>query len=58
MGVRVSADEEFEGLDVGEHGMSAYPDFATHPSSFGSLAPGMPAAAVTAAATRPVTAKP
>jgi Amt family ammonium transporter len=58
MGVRVSADEEFEGLDVGEHGMSAYPDFATHPSSFGSLAPGMPAAAATAAATRPVTAKP
>jgi Amt family ammonium transporter len=58
MGVRVSAEEEFEGLDVGEHGMSAYPDFATHPSSFGSVVPGAPALHATAAATRPVTAKP
>ncbi len=58
LGVRVSADEEFEGLDVGEHGMSAYPDFATHPSSFGSIAPGLPAAAAAAAAAKPVTAKP
>lgn len=29
MGVRVSEHEEREGLDVGEHGMSAYPDFVT-----------------------------
>jgi Amt family ammonium transporter len=58
LGVRVSAEEEFEGLDVGEHGMSAYPDFATHPSSFGSLAPGTAPAPATAAATRPLTAKP
>lgn len=28
MGIRVSAKEEFEGLDIGEHGNSAYPDFA------------------------------
>ncbi len=27
MGIRVSADEEMEGLDYGEHGNSAYPDF-------------------------------
>ncbi|MGH7786722.1 MAG: ammonium transporter [Candidatus Binatia bacterium] len=27
MGLRVSAEEEIEGLDVGEHGNSAYPDF-------------------------------
>jgi len=27
MGVRVSEAEELEGLDVGEHGMEAYPDF-------------------------------
>jgi ammonium transporter, Amt family len=27
-GVRVSADEEKEGLDIGEHGNNAYPDFA------------------------------
>ena len=31
MGVRVSAEEEFEGLDIGEHGQEAYPDFG--PSS-------------------------
>lgn len=27
MGVRVSEEEEVEGLDVGEHGMEAYPEF-------------------------------
>ncbi|MCE5315668.1 MAG: ammonium transporter [Armatimonadota bacterium] len=27
VGLRVTADEEIEGLDIGEHGMSAYPDF-------------------------------
>jgi ammonium transporter, Amt family len=29
MGIRVSADEEIEGLDIGEHGMVAYPDFVS-----------------------------
>ena len=29
VGIRVSAEEEIEGLDIGEHGMSAYPEFAT-----------------------------
>jgi Amt family ammonium transporter len=28
MGLRVSEEEEMEGLDLGEHGMEAYPDFA------------------------------
>ncbi len=28
MGIRVSEKEEFEGLDIGEHGMEAYPDFS------------------------------
>jgi Amt family ammonium transporter len=28
IGVRVSLEEEIEGLDIGEHGNSAYPDFA------------------------------
>ena len=28
MGIRVSIEEEIEGLDIGEHGNSAYPDFA------------------------------
>jgi Amt family ammonium transporter len=29
MGLRVDPDEEFEGLDLAEHGMAAYPDFST-----------------------------
>ncbi len=31
-GIRVSSEEELEGLDIGEHGNEAYPDFqgATH----------------------------
>ncbi len=29
VGIRVSAAEEIEGLDVGEHGMEAYPGFAS-----------------------------
>lgn len=28
MGVRVTAEEEHEGLDIGEHGNEAYPDFS------------------------------
>jgi Amt family ammonium transporter len=27
IGIRVPAKEESEGLDIGEHGMEAYPDF-------------------------------
>ncbi|MEO7597700.1 MAG: ammonium transporter [Opitutus sp.] len=29
MGIRVSAEEETEGLDIGEHGNEAYPNFST-----------------------------
>jgi Amt family ammonium transporter len=29
VGIRVSAEEEIEGLDIGEHGNVAYPDFVT-----------------------------
>jgi ammonium transporter, Amt family len=29
MGVRVSPEEESEGLDIGEHGQEAYPDFSS-----------------------------
>ena len=32
MGIRVSAEEEIEGLDIGEHGNNAYPDFVTKSS--------------------------
>ena len=28
-GIRVSEEEETQGLDIGEHGMEAYPDFAS-----------------------------
>jgi Amt family ammonium transporter len=30
-GIRVSEGEELEGLDIGEHGMEAYPDFTPIP---------------------------
>jgi len=52
MGVRVTAEEELEGLDIGEHGISAYPDFATHSSRFGGgYGKGAPAAVSPAYAT-------
>jgi len=35
MGLRVSPEEEMEGLDVGEHGNVAYPDFVMHADSIG-----------------------
>jgi len=28
-GIRVTEQEELEGLDIGEHGMEAYPDFVS-----------------------------
>ncbi len=34
MGVRVSLKEEIEGLDIGEHGNQAYPEFVIHRQSF------------------------
>jgi Amt family ammonium transporter len=33
MGLRVSLEEEIEGLDIGEHGQLAYPEFVTRKSS-------------------------
>jgi ammonium transporter, Amt family len=35
MGLRVTAEEEIEGLDLGEHGASAYPDFVVVGASGG-----------------------
>jgi Amt family ammonium transporter len=57
LGLRVSEEEEVEGLDVGEHGISAYPDFATHPSSFGSVPHGAAPAYQPRPSTQPATAK-
>jgi ammonium transporter, Amt family len=39
VGLRVSEEEEIEGLDLGEHGISAYPDFAGTPSFIGHGGP-------------------
>ncbi len=33
VGLRVSREEEMEGLDVGEHGIEAYPDYQVHPDA-------------------------
>jgi Amt family ammonium transporter len=41
IGVRVSAEEEIEGLDIGEHGNVAYPDFVTVSARGSSVFPGM-----------------
>ena len=57
MGLRVSEEEEIEGLDIGEHGNSAYPDFATHSSSFGSPVPGASPAYQPVPSGKPATAK-
>jgi ammonium transporter, Amt family len=38
MGLRVSEEEELEGLDIGEHGMEAYPDFQGVAEAGGSVA--------------------
>jgi Amt family ammonium transporter len=35
VGLRVSAEEELAGLDLGEHGASAYPDFQISSRTFG-----------------------
>ena len=36
IGIRVSAEEELEGLDMGEHGMEAYPGFVQHRQEMGA----------------------
>jgi Amt family ammonium transporter len=43
-GIRVSAAEEVEGLDLGEHGMEAYPGFAKDAAADASVAPSATAA--------------
>jgi Amt family ammonium transporter len=49
IGIRVSAEEEIEGLDIGEHGNVAYPDFVTVAARGSALVdPSGKAVAVTA----------
>ncbi len=57
MGLRVEAEEEMEGLDIGEHGMTAYPDFVIAAEAMGQGSiPGTPSGGARAAsyASRPV----
>ena len=55
VGLRVSPEEEMEGLDLSEHGANSYPDFAPSVGSGGvsltggGTAPGMATGSVTAA---------
>jgi ammonium transporter, Amt family len=53
VGIRVTAEEEIEGLDIGEHGMEAYPGFAgeTVGSSEGTMSQGSVAPAAAPAGT-------
>jgi Amt family ammonium transporter len=46
MGIRVTLHEEIEGLDIGEHGNQAYPDFVTHKSHISYMAANGSAAEV------------
>jgi Amt family ammonium transporter len=42
IGLRVSPEEELEGLDFSEHGGNAYPDFeVSHAGGMGSVAPAL-----------------
>ena len=46
VGLRVSPEEELEGLDVSEHGGNAYPDFEVY--AYGSMGSGGGSAVVAA----------
>jgi ammonium transporter, Amt family len=50
IGLRVAPDEEIEGLDDGEHGMAAYPDFVIAAEAMGQGGvPGAPSSGARAA---------
>ena len=58
LGIRVSPEEEREGLEIGEHANQAYPDLAIHGTSFGSApAPSMPGASPRLATAKPAVAR-
>lgn len=37
MGIRVTLEEEISGLDIGEHGNTAYPEFLSHKSAYSAI---------------------
>ena len=55
--LRVSAEGELQGLDLHEHGIPAYPEYALHSSATPAGAPAFAAAASAATYASPVTAK-
>ena len=56
IGIRVSEEDEYRGLDISEIGMEAYPDFQTvHLGGMGSPAPGLGDAPSAARVAKPVT---
>lgn len=42
IGIRVSLHEEIQGLDIGEHGNSAYPDFVIHKPYYTAISQATP----------------
>lgn len=57
VGIRVSEEEEMDGLDLGEHGMPAYPDFSTAAMPLmGTTYPTLPTTSAQAAVGRTATA--
>ncbi len=55
VGIRVSDEDEYRGLDVAEVGVEAYPDFQTvHFGGSGVSAPGVPAEGMAKMSTEPV----
>ncbi|MCS6952494.1 MAG: ammonium transporter [Bryobacterales bacterium] len=57
VGLRVSAEEEIAGLDLGEHSATAYPDFAPSPATGGISLPRPAGALGVVAPTRAETAE-
>lgn len=49
IGLRVPLREEIEGLDIGEHGNQAYPDFVAHKTSYTMIAKDIHAGTIEAA---------
>lgn len=54
MGIRVSLQEEIEGLDIGEHGNSAYPEFMTRKFSYSFRTVSAPGGAASKKEARPL----
>ena len=52
--LRVSAEGEAQGLDLHEHGIPAYPEYALHSSATPHGAPGFTEAMARAAVAKPV----